>query len=212
MAKLKIGAEMRQIPRNQVKQLRRHGLVPVVVYGKGISAQNLQVADRNLEYVLHHGGSSQLVEVEVKDGGTHNVLVRAVQRHPVNHSLLHADFYAVRMDEIQEVNVSVHGVGKPLALSSGWMVLQNHENITIEALPADIPAVIEVDLTNLGPEHPISVEALPALKGVKYLADAHEHVFTMVPVVDASAEPAAETAPTVLEPEVVKKGKQEEEA
>jgi large subunit ribosomal protein L25 len=210
MANLKLDAQVRTITGTQVKKLRAEGLVPVVVYGRGTSPLNLQVSARNLAYVLQHGGTSRLVEVDVQSGGRHNILVRDVQRHPVNHHLMHADFYAVRMDEKQEVQVGVNSVGKPASLVGGLMVLQNHDMITIEALPADLPAVIEVDITNLSVEHPITVADLPALKGVRYVLDTHDHIFTMVAVQDNTADIPAAAAPA--EPEVVKKAKQDADA
>lgn len=209
MTKLKLDAEKREATRARLKPLRATGMVPVVVYGRGIEAQNLQIAERNLSHVLTHGGTSQLVELNVAGAAMQNVLVREVQRHPVHHRLLHVDLYAVRMDEKQKVEVPINGVGKPLAMASDVMVLQNRESILIEALPADLPTLIEVDITGLSLEHAILVSNLPKLPGVSYLADEHEHVYSMLPV-GAGAEDAG--AEGTAEPEVVKKGKQEDEA
>ena len=210
MTKLKLDAEKREATRARLKPLRAQGMVPVVVYGRGIDAQNLQIAERNLSHVLTHGGTSQLVELNVAGAAMQNVLVREVQRHPVHHRLLHVDLYAVRMDEKQKVEVPINSVGKPLALASDVMVLQNRESILIEALPAELPTFIEVDITGLSLEHAILVSNLPKLPGVSYLADEHEHVFSMLPV-GAGTDEAAEAGATA-EPEVVKKGKQDEEA
>ncbi|MFN8445663.1 MAG: 50S ribosomal protein L25 [Caldilineaceae bacterium] len=209
MTKLKLDAEKREATRARVKPLRATGMVPVVVYGKGIESQNLQIAERNLSHVLTHGGTSQLVELNVAGGPMQNVLVREVQRHPVHHRLLHVDLYAVRMDEKQKVEVPINGVGKPLAMASDVMVLQNRESILIEALPVDLPTVIEVDITGLSLEHAILVSNLPNLPGVTYLADENEHVYSMLPVGAGADEKAGEGA--TAEPEVVKKGKQDEE-
>lgn len=209
MSKLVLDAAPRDVATSKARHLRNEGLVPVIVYGKSQKPVSLVVPARSLNNTLHHGGASQLVEVQVSGGQTYNVLVREVQRDPVNHRLLHADLYAVRMDEKQHVSVPLVATGKPSAMSAGLMVLQNHESINIEALPADIPAAIEVDLTNLDVDAPIKVSDLPAVKGVTYVADADEHIFALVATQAGLEEeaPAAEMA----EPEVVKKGKTEEE-
>src|SRR5688572_668840 len=102
MPDLKMSAKPRQLTGRKVRQLRRQGLVPVVVYGKTQEPVNLQVSARQLESIMMHGGISQLVQLEVEGGATHNVLVREVQRHPVTRNFLHADFYAVDMMEKQE--------------------------------------------------------------------------------------------------------------
>lgn len=210
MSDLKLMADPRTLTGRKVNQLRRQGIVPVVVYGAQTKPVNLQVPDRELERTLHAGGASQVVTVTVSDGDVHNVLIKNVQREPVYHSLLHADFYAVNMNEAQRVAVPLVAVGKASGMAAGLMFFQAHEMIHIEALPADIPAEIEVDITPLTLETPIHVRDLPALKGVTYVDDPDEVVFTLMVTRAAEAEEAA-VEDVAAEPEVVKKGKQTEE-
>lgn len=211
MSKLVLDAQPRDVAARKARHLRNEGLIPAVVYGQGEAALSLAIPERALETTLRQGGTSQLVEVAVGEGKTRNVLVREVQRDPIDHRLLHVDLYTVRMDEKQHVNVSVVGAGKPEALSSGLMVLQNHESIAIEALPADLPASIEVDLTPLSLDHPIKVSDLPAINGVTYLVDPDEHVFSMVTTQAGIEEEEAPVEEAAAEPEVMRKGKGEEE-
>ena len=91
MADLKLDAQPRTLTGRKVRQLRTQGLVPVVVYGNNQPPVNLQVNARSLELALQHGGFSQLVQVNVQGGGTHNVLVREIQRHPTSHAFVHVD-------------------------------------------------------------------------------------------------------------------------
>jgi large subunit ribosomal protein L25 len=208
MADLTLSAQPRQLAGRKVRQLRNRGLTPVVVYGKTQQAQSLQVDERFLDRTLQSGGLSRLVQVNVDGGENYNVLIRSVQRHPVTHRLLHADFYAVNMSEKQHVNIPVVGVGKPALLATGMMIYQNLDSITIEALPADIPLNIEVDISGLSLENSITVADLPQIRGVTYTAEPEEHVFSMMATrTEEVAEPAAGAA----EPEVVAKGKKEEE-
>lgn len=209
MSELKLDAQPRTLTGRKVRQLRAQGLVPVVVYGKDQVPVQLQVVARQLDTTLHHGGFSQLVTVNVQGGGIHNVLIREVQRHPVTNRFTHADFYAVNMSEKQHVSVPVSGVGKPAALATGLMVLQGMDMVEIRALPADIPASIEVDITALSPDTPITIANLPKLPGVEYVSEADGNIFTMIETRVSQEEeaPIDETA----EPEVVSRGKQEEE-
>ena len=108
MSTAKLNAEPRNLQAGKPKQLRRTGMVPVIVYGKTQTPVLLQVAERPLDTTLRHSGS-QLIEVSVAGGGKHNILVREVQRDPVTHRVLHADFYAVAMNEKQHVSVSITG-------------------------------------------------------------------------------------------------------
>ncbi|MEZ4735517.1 MAG: 50S ribosomal protein L25 [Caldilineaceae bacterium] len=210
MSDLKLDAQPRTLVGRKVRQLRRQGLVPVTVYGKKQAAENLQVAERSLNRVLHAAGFSQLVQVDVEGGPTHNVLIREVQRHPVTHSFLHADFYVVDLTVKQQVQVPVHSVGRPETMAQGLMVLQALENVTLEALPRAIPAHIDVDITKLTLEQPITVAQLPTIEGVTYLDDPEEAIFTLI-VTRAAEEEVAEEEPVSAEPELVRARRDEEE-
>ena len=209
MDDLKLVADRRELTGRKVGQLRRQGLVPVVVYGNVKQPVNLQVDIKQLERMLHAGGDTRVVEVTVNGGGLHNVLVKNVQREPVGHRLLHADFYAVNMSEKQRVTVPLVTTGKPSGMVTGVMVLKLHEAIHIEALPADIPGEIEVDISPMTMERPITIADLPKVNGVSYVDDPEEVLFNLQLTREEVAEEAA--AATEVEPEVVKKGKQTEE-
>lgn len=210
MSDLKLDAQPRTLVGRKVRQLRRQGLVPVTIYGKKQTAENLQVVERSLDRVLRAAGFSQLVQVDVEGGSTHNVLIRDVQRHPVTHSFLHADLYAVDLTEKQQVQVPVHATGKPEALVQGLMVLQSLDHVTVEALPGNIPTHIDVDITNLSLEHPITVAQLPVIEGVEYQNDAEDSLFMMIVTRAAEADAAAEAANSA-EPELVRVRRAEDE-
>ncbi len=213
MSDLNLKAEQRNITGRKVSQLRREGLVPVVVYGAISAPINLQVAARDLERTLHAGGASQVVSVAVAGGSKHNVLIKSIQREPVSHSLMHADFYAVNMNEKQHVSVPLVASGKASGMVAGLMFYQPHEMLRIEALPADIPAEIVMDVESLTLETPIHVRDLPAVKGVTYLDDPDEIIFSLMTTRAGEAESAEEEELEEgdMEPEVVKRGKQDDE-
>jgi large subunit ribosomal protein L25 len=208
MADLQLAAQPRTISGRKVKQLRNQGLIPAVIYGKRVKPETLQIDERSLERVLHSGGTTRLIEVSTNGGRPLNALIREVQRHPVSHRLTHVDFYAVDMSEKQHISVPVEGVGRASGLSAGVIVLQVMDHITVEALPADIPAKIEVDITPLTLERPITVADLPTIAGVTYQAEAEENVFTL----QTTREEVEEETETVAEPEMVGgKGKRDDE-
>lgn len=213
MSELTLNAQPREITGRKVRQLRNQGLVPVVVYGRDQESTILQVNARNFNDVLYAGGTSQLVTLVVDGGKTHNVLVREIQRHPVKHNLLHADLYAVSMTEKQQVDVSIVPVNEPVALVAGLMMLQSLDQVTIEALPANIPASIEIDVTDLDMNRAIIVADLPQIENVTYLTDADEAVFRMVTTrtEESLEEEEEEIDAEMVEPEVMGRGKEEEE-
>lgn len=209
MSELVLEANRRELTGRKVGQLRRQGLVPVVVYGNVKQPVNLQVDNKLLERVLHAGGDTRLVEVTVIGGGKHNVLVKDVQREPVGHRLLHADFYAVNMTEKQHVAVPLVATGRPAGMVAGMMVLKLHEAIHIEALPADIPGEIEIDISPLALERPITIADLPQVQGVTFVDDPEEVLFNLQQTREEAADETATEG--AAEPEVVKKGKQTDE-
>lgn len=212
MAELKLAAQPRTLTGRKVRQLREQGLIPVVVYGKKQKeAQSLQVNARSFDRVLHEAGFSQLVQIDVDGGSTHNVLIRDIHRHPVTHHPLHVDFYAVDLAEKQQVAIPVHSTGKVAAMEAGLMVYQALDNVTVEALPMDIPSHIEVDVSALTLETPITVADLPKIEGVEYVSDVDEPVFTLIVTRGAIEEEQEEVEEAGAEPELVSRGRDEDE-
>ncbi len=211
MSKLVIEAALRDVQTVKARHLRNQGLIPINVYGKGVKPVSLVVGEREMDLMLRHGGASQLIEVQVAGGSTHNVLVKEIQRQPVGHRVLHVDMMAVRMDEKQHVNVPIVRTGKPADAGSGYMTLQSLETVLIEALPGDIPASIEVDVSGLTPDNPIRVADLLAIAGVTYLADEDEHVFAMVATRVGEEEEVALEGEESQAPEVVGRGREDED-
>lgn len=211
MADLTLAAQPRNLTGRKVRQLRNQGMIPVVVYGKTQKeAESLQVSARSFERILHSAGFSQLVKVDVEGGKTHNVLIRDIQRHPVTHSFMHVDFYAVDLTEKQQVSIPIQSTGNVAAMEAGLMMYQALDNITVEALPGSIPASIEVDISNLTLDEPITVSALPAFEGVEYLSDPDETVFTLI-VTRAEVEEELESeVEEGAEPELVGEDEEEE--
>ena len=202
--RLQLEAQPRTLLGRKVRQLRNQGLVPVVVYGNVNKPEHLQVPARSLERTLRQGGTTLLVQVNVEGGDMHNVLIRDIQRHPVRHTLLHADFYAINMREKQQVSVPIVGTNRPENVPIGLMLLQALESVDIEALPSDIPAHVEIDVSGVDLENSLSVADLPQIPGVEYLTAPDEAVFTMVTTREELEEELDEGAPEAAEePEVI---------
>ena len=131
------------------KALRRSGQVPLHVFGHGIESQNLEADEIALTKILHKAGSSGLIKLQV-GGKAQNVLVRKVQRHPVNHRLIHVDLYQVQMDQKTRVRLPLVFVGDAPAVKMLDGMVQHHlDALNVEALPGDLPHNIEVDLSGL---------------------------------------------------------------
>ena len=215
MSTLTLTASARSVTGRKVRRLRPQGIIPVVIYGGERSAQNAQVEVTEFERVLSEGGSSQLVRVDL-EGEEYNILVREIQRHPVRHNLLHADFYAVNMSETQQVNVPLVTIGESV-IGTDLVMVQAMESVEIEALPADSPAQIKVDISSLeGPESPpITVADLPSIAGVTYISDPDDPICSLIlsraAVSEEEEEAEAELIDPDAEPEVIGRGREDEE-
>jgi len=206
--------------KNEARRLRASGKIPAVVYGtEKNKALEISVDPRVLLRILHSdSGVNTLIGLEgagLAAGG--KVLVKEYQLDPIDHRLLHADFYAVAMDKTLEVTVPIVLKGEPKGVKQqGGVVDFVNREIEVECLPADIPEHIDIDISELMLHQGIRVRDLP--KNDKWAPVSEPemmivHVVTVkveeAPAADAAA--AATTAATPAEPEVIKKGKKDED-
>jgi len=211
--------------KNEARRLRAAGKIPAVVYGtEKDKALEIAVDPRTLLRILHsESGVNTLIGLEgagLASGG--KVLVKEYQLDPIDHKLLHADFYAVAMDKTLVVTVPIVIKGEPKGVKQqGGVVDFVNREIEVECLPGDIPEHIDVDISELMLHQGIRVRDLATGDKVKPVSDAEMmivHVVTVkVEEAPAAPEAAAAAAGTAAapaapaEPEVIKKGKKEED-
>jgi large subunit ribosomal protein L25 len=195
----------------QVRALRCEGIIPGVLYGTGVESTSLELEGREASRVLSRLSGSTLLDL-VLEGDTHNVLVRDVQRDPILQTVRHVDFLKVAMDVAIRTAVPLDLVGEaPAVKTFGGVLVTGVDEIEVEALPADLPSRLTVDLealTEIGKA--ITVGDLFVGKGVKLLTSKDELVAR---VTQAEAEIVEEepVAAVPVEPEVIEKPKKEEE-
>jgi large subunit ribosomal protein L25 len=203
--------------KNEARRLRVSGRIPAVLYGgeKG-KAVEIAVDPKNLLRILHsESGVNTLIGLEL-DGGDTRVLVKEYQLDPIDHKLLHADFYQVAMDKTITVTVPILLKGEAKGVKQqGGIVDFVHREIEIEVLPADIPENITVDISELMLHEGVRVRDVQT-EGAKWKAtsDADMMIVHVVPM-RAEETPAVADATVAAaapaEPEVIKKGKTEKE-
>jgi large subunit ribosomal protein L25 len=206
--------------KNEARRLRAKGRIPAVVYGtEKNKATEISVDPKILLRILHsESGVNTLIGLEGAGLGTGGkVLVKEYQLDPIDHRLLHADFYAVAMDKMLTVTVPVVLKGEPKGVKQqGGIVDFVNREIEVECLPADIPEHIDIDISELMLHQGIRVRDLP--KNDKW-APVSEPDMMIVHVVNVKVEeaPAADAAAVAgapaaaAEPEVIKKGKKDED-
>lgn len=209
MEKVVLSASLRTVTGKQVKSLRRQGQLPAVIYGHGVNPVAITLDAHSTSLILPTISSSHLIEIDV-EGQMHTVLVRERQRHPVRGELIHLDFHEVSMTETLRLMVGLSFVGEaPAVKTYNAVVVNNFEEIEIEALPGDLPENLHVDISGLKEiGDMIMVKDIQVPSGVTVLSDMDEIVVVVTPPV-SDEEPAEEAG--MSEPEVIERGKKEEE-
>ncbi|HEY6074617.1 MAG TPA: 50S ribosomal protein L25 [Anaerolineales bacterium] len=213
MEKFVLKASKRDISGKQVKALRRSGLLPAVIYGRHVEPLNISLDAHSASLILAKMTSSSLVTIEL-DGNEYPALVREKQRNFVKDNLLHVDFLAVNLTENIRTNVRVEITGiSPAVKDLNAVLVTNITTLEVECLPTDLPERFLVDISSLKQVGDgIRVGDLAVSDKVRVLTDKDE----MIVVTTFAKQEVEEVAPAVegaavAEPEVIEKGKKEEE-
>lgn len=200
-----LDAPVREVLGKKVKHLRKQGLIPATVYGKGFDAVSVQVDDRGFHAVYRKSGKTALIELAIPGHGMQSVFVQDVQRHPVTRNILHIDFKVVDLKKLVQIEVPIVTVGESPIVARGDAILIHVVNtVMVEALPAELPQHIEVDASALDEmEKSIHVSDLPPVKGYKILAEPTDVLLSLSQVRAATAEGPVEEVP--VEPELIRK-------
>ena len=177
------------------RRLRRQGLIPGVVYGHGGEARPFQVSERDLRTLL--GAGQTLLDLEIEGSKAVPVVIKEQQHHPLRGEIIHLDCLEVRLDEaIQaEVAIELDGADNAPGVREGGVLEHVGREVTVEALPTDIPEHILVDVSEMEINDTISLDSVTAPEGVKFMVDEPEEwtVATLSPPrVEEEPEPAVE--------------------
>lgn len=203
-----IKAQKRTVMGKKVNALRREGWLPGVVYGRHLQAFPIQMPAHETSLIMSKLTSSSLVTIDV-DGDKHTAIVRDRQRDVIYGRLTHVDFLALSLNEKLRTTVGLELVGEAPVLKLADVILnQGVFELELECLPQDLPSKIEVDVSKIASmDDLITVGSLNLGDKITVLTDPSE-VIISVGYSEQEKEPAAEA---VEAPEVVERGKKEEE-
>jgi large subunit ribosomal protein L25 len=191
------------------RRLRGEGVVPGVVYAGGEEAKAFQVAERDIRAIVAEGAA--LFDLQIEGGKAVPVVVKEQQLHPVRGSIQHIDLQQVKLDEaIQaEVAIELEGAEDAPGVKGGGVLEHVTREITVEALPTDIPDRIVVDVSAMEVNDTLQLSAVAAPAGVTFVAEEPEEIT----IVTLSPPRVEEAAPEVEEEaELVGEAGAEEEA
>jgi len=211
---LNISAKPRKILGRKVKNLRKEGLLPAVLYGPGIENKPLEVQLADFEKVFKEAGENTLVTLEVAADKKYQVLTHNIRKDPLTETPLHVDFYQPALDKKIEGEIPIILEGEaPAVKNLGGTLIKNIAEIKVMALPQDLPKEFRINIDSLKSfEDHILVKDLNIPQGVEVLRrEADEILVQVVPPEKVEEELAKPIEEKVEEVEKVEKEKKEEE-
>lgn len=178
---------------HSVKQVRREGAVPAIVYGRKAENRQVKVDGRELERYLRAHGTNGVVRLDI-DGDTDTVaLIKQVQLSPVGHDPMHIDFHAVVLDEVVRVQVTVEFEGRPAGEDEGGILNVSLRELEVECLPLEIPQALSIDVSGLNVGDALTAGQVALPEGVTLVTSADEAICSLsIPTLVAEPEEAEE--------------------
>lgn len=181
MAEFTLSAEKREeLGKGPSRRLRVAGKIPAVFYNAKGDNIAIQVQEMPLMKLHEQIGTTKVFDLEVKDGDkteTYPTLIWDFEMHPYKRQVTHVDFYGIDSEKKVRLNVGLKPVGANQAIKLGGILSMHRDMLEVECLPADIPEIIEVDITKLGFSESIHVSEIPLPEGV---ATVYDHNFAVL--------------------------------
>lgn len=210
MESVVIKATKRTVIGKQVKQLRREGLLPAVVYGVDFEATPISMDAHECSLILPKLTASSLITIDI-EGKKVPVLMRQTQKNYIRNEYTHIDFLALNLkNKITATVVLIQEGEAPAVKDFQAAIIQQLESIEVEALPTDLPESITVDISSLKElSDTITVKDLKVDDKVTVLTDPDEIIVVATSTFVAETEEDGEDG--MVEPEVIERGKKEDE-
>ena len=175
----------------EARRLRQQNLVPGVLYGRGKTPHAFCVEQRELRRALSGpGGLHAILDVFLDGQKTpHHAILKAYQQDPLRGGVTHIDLHEVRLDQPIQAQVSVQLIGEPRGVTEGGVLSQVSRDVRVEGLPMDIPAHLELDVSEMGIGDTMRLADLAAPDGITYLDDPEEIVLANVTLPTQIVEP-----------------------
>jgi len=202
------------------RRLRAEGLVPAVLYGSGAESTLLYISAADLIKIIRaEKGEAGFIKLVIDDGGQKSEkisVLKELQTNTVKKTIVHVDFYELRMDKKLTMDVPIHIVGTSIGVEKGGELKPFKRDVKISALPGQMPRHLDVDVTDLAIGSTIHVRDLSLGEGIQILDPGNVSIVTVAAkrgtVGEEAAPAAAEVEGGAKEPEIVgKKGAKEEE-
>lgn len=212
--RIQLELEQRTVTGKKVNRLRRAGILPATVYGKGVGPFTVQLNARTFGEIYRRAGRTTLIDLAIPGQPPQSAFIHTLQRHPVSRAIRHVDFLVVDLLIEITVDVPIHLVGESPLITRGDAVLnQVLTALEVRALPTALPSNIEIDISVLDSlEKSVHVRDISALANGAIVTPEDELVVSLAQSRPAESEAAAEEEqPSSAEPELVREKREEGE-
>ena len=176
------------------RRLRKQGLIPGVLYGRE-QPHAISIVERDLRNALTGaGGMNAVLDVVIDGGDAHSSVLKDYQLHNVRGTITHIDLQEVRLDQPIHATVPVHLVGEAVGTKEGGVLSQGVSEVTVEALPMEVPAHLEFDVSGLNVNDTARLNQLVLPEGVTLLDDLETVIAGVSPPIAEEEEPVDEEA------------------
>lgn len=181
--------EREELGSRRSRRLRAQGFIPGVLYGKGHS-RAIVVPERDLRTAMTGpSGLHAILDVVIEgQKAVHPSILAEYEQDPIRGTISHVDLREIRLDQAIHATVVVHLVGDSVGVKAGGVLSLVARELQVEALPADVPEHIDVDVSTLEVGDVLRLADIPAIESVTYLDDAHETVIATVSLPRGYAE------------------------
>jgi large subunit ribosomal protein L25 len=206
VSEVKISAEPRtEFGKGGARRTRRAGKVPAVLYGHGEKPKHISLPAREFAAAIRHGGTNQLLAIEISDGTRALALPKAIQRDPIKDTYEHIDLLLVRRGEKVTVDVPVQLTGEP---ARDTLVVHEHNTLSVSADATKLPDHLEASLDGLEVGAHITAAQVKLPAGVELVSDPE----TTVAVITAAPTAEQMEAEAGIAPEEPEEAAEEAEA
>jgi large subunit ribosomal protein L25 len=200
-------------------RIRQEGKIPAVLYGRGMETHSLSVDPDALDKILSSGArENTLIGLKIQGAGAEKlgakvVMLKDLQIHPTRRTFVHADFYAIAMDQKIEVDVPIRLTGKAEGTKVGGILEQPRRDVRVRCLPGDIPEFLEVDVSALNIADSLHVRDIAVSEKYEIVAEANFTVAIVTPPISEAKfdEIVATPAGEIVQPERIGEKKDEAE-
>ena len=195
----------------KAKNLLLQGRVPVILYGPEQESVSATIDKVELLRVIDKIAETTSIVLDL-EGKEYRAFVKAIQRNKVTDSIIHMDLFVPSQGHKMELNIPIRLIGTPAGVDKGGILDHILNELPVSVLPKDIVDSIDIDISSLGIGSILRVKDLPIPEGMKPLVDGEDPVLLVeLPRAAKEVEEEVEVEDEGTEPEVINKGKKEEE-